>query len=266
VEPAEEEGEHQEMDGIFSLSAEKRGWQSSLIVAILAIALLSFGTLRSLAQTDDPLGAGLEAARRNRDSQQLESLKNQLQQRIAQNPHDALSQYDLARVESYLADAAEIRKDKKAAAAAVDKAIEAAQRSIQLNDKSADVHSLLADLYGRKISLGMTMFAGPRFGPKVGDENKRAMALDDKNPRVWASLGRQYLMAPKAFGGDIPKAIDSLQKSLGLDAAQDETWVWLAKAYDKQGDKAKAQDALQHALQLNAQSPMAQEELKSLGK
>jgi Tfp pilus assembly protein PilF len=73
-------------------------------------------------------------------------------------------------------------------------------------------------------------------------------------------------MAPKAFGGDVPKAIDSLAKSLVLDASQDETWVWLAKAYDKQGDKAKALDTVQHALQLNPESPMAQEALKSLGK
>jgi hypothetical protein len=44
------------------------------------------------------------------------------------------------------------------------------------------------------------MFAGPKFGPKVKEENAKAMALDDKNPRVWASLGRQYLMTPKMFG------------------------------------------------------------------
>jgi predicted Zn-dependent protease len=220
----------------------------------------------SAAQPDDPLAASLEAARRKRDPLQLESLQAQLQQHITQNPGDPQLQYKLAQVESYLVDVAEARKDKKAATVAVDKAIEALQRSIQLNDKSAAAHSLLADLYGRKISLGTTMFAGPRFGPKVGEENKRALALDDKNPRVWASLGRQYLMAPKAFGGDIPKAIESFQKSLALDATQDEIWVWLAKAYEKQPDKPKAREALQHALQLNPQSPMAQEAFKSLEK
>jgi cytochrome c-type biogenesis protein CcmH/NrfG len=216
------------------------------------------------AQPDDPLVASLEAARRTRDTAQLESLQAQLQQRLARNPNDALSQYQLACVESYLVDVADARKDKKAATAALERAIDAVQRSIQLNDNSADAHSLLADLYGRKISLGTTMFAGSRFGPKVGEQNKRALALDDKNPRVWASLGRQYLTAPKAFGGDIPKAIDSFQKSLALDPTQDETWVWLAKAYEKQPDKPKARDALRRALQLNPQSPMAQEAFKSL--
>ena len=237
-----------------------------LLVANALGAFLVAVPLLTQAQTDDPIAASLEAARRKRDEFQLESLKTQIEQRINQNPSDALSEYQLALVQSYLADVAERKKDKKAASAAVDKAVEAAQRSIQLNDKSSDAHSLLADLYGRKISLGIGMFAGPRFGPKVGEENKRAMALNDKNPRVWASLGRQYLMAPKAFGGDIPKAIDSFQKSLALDSQQDETWVWLAKAYEKQGDKTKARDATQHALQLNPQSVFAQETSQSLEK
>jgi tetratricopeptide (TPR) repeat protein len=144
--------------------------------------------------------------------------------------------------------------------------MDAVQRSIQLNDKSADAHSLLADLYGRKISMGNGMFAGPKFGPKVKEENAKAMAMDDKNPRVWASLGRQYLMAPKMFGGDTAKAIESFQKSLAIDSTQDETWVWLCKTLQKQGDKRKAREAAQHALSLNPQSPFAQAAAASLEK
>jgi tetratricopeptide (TPR) repeat protein len=217
-------------------------------------------------QTADPLVASLEAARRTRDAAQLESVRAQLEQRLSQNANDAAGQHQLARVESYMADAAELRKDKKAAVAAVDKAIEASGRSLQVDEKSADAHSLLADLYGRKISLGNAMFAGPRYGPKVDQENKRAMALDAKNPRVWASLGRQYLFTPKAFGGDVSKAIESFQRSLALDGTQDETWVWLARAYEKQRDKSKAVEAARHALQLNAESPLALEVSKSLEK
>jgi tetratricopeptide (TPR) repeat protein len=234
-----------------------------LLTIPLAIILIS-SSLTAPAQTVDPLAPALESARRKRDPVQLESLKSQLEQRVNQEPHDSQALFKLALVEGYLVDVAELRKDKKAADAALEKALEAAQHSIKLNDNSADAHSLLADLYGRKISLGNGMFAGPRFGPKVNEENKRAMALDDKNPRVWASAGRQYLMTPKTFGGDTSKAIDSFKKSLALDPNQDETWVWLAKAYEKQSDKANAHDAIQHALQLNPQNPWAQETLKAL--
>jgi Tfp pilus assembly protein PilF len=90
------------------------------------------------------------------------------------------------------------------------------------------------------------------------------MALDDKSPRVWARLGRQYLMAPKMFGGDVSKSIESFQKSLALEVSQDETWVWLAKAFQKQGDKDKAHDAVQHALSLNPDSPWIKETANSL--
>jgi len=41
------------------------------------------------------------------------------------------------------------------------------------------------------------------------------------------------------FGGDVPKAIESFQKSLAFDTSPDETWVWLAKAFQKQGIRAK---------------------------
>jgi tetratricopeptide (TPR) repeat protein len=235
-----------------------------LLVSVLAIGLLS--TTFTSAQVDNSIAAPLESALRKRDATQLQSLEAQLEQRLSLNPNDAVSQYQLALVESCLADAAELRKDKKAASAAVDRAIEAARRSIWAMEKSADAHSLLADLYGRKITLSGGMFAGPRFGPKVGEQNQRAMALDANNPRVWASTGRQYLMAPKAFGGDVAKAVESFRKSLALDPAQDETWYWLAKAYEKQDDKAAARDALQHSLQLNPQNPLAQEASKLLEK
>lgn len=235
-----------------------------LAASVLAIALLStnFGS----AQVNNSVAAPLESARRTRDATQLGSLQAQLEQRLSGNPDDAVGQYQLALVESYLADAAELRKDQKAAGAAVDRAIQAARRSIGAMEKSADAHSLLADLYGRKISLGGGLFAGPRLGPKVGEQNQRAMALDPDNPRVWASTGRQYLMAPRAFGGDLAKAVESFRKSLALDPAQDETWYWLAKAYEKQGDQAAARDALEHSLQLNPENPLAQGASKSLKK
>lgn len=232
------------------------GSVSFRLLAVACVVLLSIAprALASVGAMDDPVAAAVEAARKTHDEKQLQSVKAQLEQKIAENPSDAVVYLDLARVQGYFVDVYEMRKDKTAAGETVDKAIDSAQRSIQLNDKSADAHSLLADLYGRKISLGNAMFAGPKFGPKVKEENAKAMALDANNPRVWASLGRQYLMAPKMFGGDVSKAIESLEKSVALDPQRDDTYVWLARAYKKHGDKAKAQDAVQRALTLNPDS------------
>jgi len=223
--------------------------------ALVFLALFSVVLARARGpQSGDPLAARLEMARRTRNETQLQSLKTELEERTRQNQGDAPNEYELAKAQGYLADVYLFRKDKKAAAKAIDSAIEWARRSIADNNQSADAHSLLADLYGRKISFG-GMLAGPKFGPKVSEENKRAMALDDHNPQVWASQGRQYLMAPKMFGGDVSKAIESFQKSLSLDALQDETYVWLAKAYEQQGENSKAREAIQQALRLNPESP-----------
>ncbi len=236
------------------------------LMGLFALLLSRLVTRNMIRAADEPLTVSVESVRKTHDEKQLTSLKEQLEQRVAQNSSDAALFLDLAKVHFYLLDVYEMHKDKKAAGAAVDRAIDAVQRSIQLNDKSADAHSLLADLYGRKISLGNAMFAGPKFGPKVKEENAKAMALDDQNPRVWASLGRQYLMTPKMFGGDAAKALESFQKSLAIDSSQDETWVWLAKTFQKQGDKTKARDAVQHALSLNPQSHFATATAASLDK
>jgi tetratricopeptide (TPR) repeat protein len=237
-----------------------------ILMALLVLLSSAPMTRKLVCAADDPLSAAVESARKTCDEKQLTSLKAQLEQQVAQNASGAVLLLDLAKVHFYLLDVYEMRKDKKAAGTAVDKAIETAQRSVQLNDKSADAHSLLADLYGRKISLGNAMFAGPKFGPKVKEENAKAMALDDKNPRVWASLDRQYLMAPRMFGGDMTKAVESFQKSLAIDPSQDETWIWLGKAFQKQGDTSKARDAVQRALSLNPGSRFAQVTVASLEK
>ncbi len=63
-----------------------------------------------------------------------------------------------------------------------------------------------------------------------------------------------------------PKPIDSFQKSLAIDSSQDETWVWLAKTFQKQGDRSKARDAIQQALSLNPESRFVRAEAASLEK
>lgn len=231
----------------------------TLTLATLAALFSSSGASSLLAggqSSSETIQPKIEAARLGRDRPQLQASKTELEKQIAANPNDAQEDLLLARVLGYLVDAYEGQKNKKEAESSTDEAIAAAQKSIQLKENFAEAHSLLADLYGRKIGFG-GMFAGAHYGPMVQQENKRAMELDDKNPRVWASLGRQSLMAPSMFGGNMDKAIESFQKSLALDPKQDETLVWLAQAYKKKGDMTQARAAVEEALALNPQNPMA---------
>ena len=214
-----------------------------------------------LAQTDPALDQGLhllEEGRTTLSDAALTQARDYFAKLTQEHADNAVYFYQLARVDQYRCNASLQHGDKKNAERALDSAIATVQQSIKLNDNSADAYSLLADLYGQKIGMGVGMFAGPKFGPKVKAENERALALDAKNARVYASLGRQYYMAPKMFGGDNDKAIESFRKSTQLDPQSDETYVWLAMALRKKGDAAGADQALQTALKLNPQSVFAQ--------
>lgn len=223
----------------------------------------SLGASMAVAQAADPeMEQGLhllEEGRTTLSDSALTQARDFFTRLTQQHPDNAVFFYELARVNFYRCEAYVSHGDKKNGERALDTAIENALQSIKLNDKSADAHSLLGDLYGRKITFGMPMFSGPKFGPKSQAENKRALELDANNPRVFASWGREYLNAPKMFGGDLDKAIESFRKSTQLDPNFDETYVWLAIALRKKGDAAGADQALQQALKLNPRSAFAQQ-------
>jgi len=239
----------------------------SLILAAfcLSVAAMAYAQGKTNKPTEDALAGKMEAARVTRDETQLNLLKAEFEKRIAGSSCDGRCYYEFGRMQLYLADAYELRKEKKAASAAADRGIEMTQHSLQLDEKSADAHALLGDLYAHKITYGVAMFTGPKYGPKINDEITKGMALDDKNPLVWATQGRKLLMAPKMFGGDLSKSIESFKKSLELDGSQAETWSWLARAYKKQGDSTKANEAMQRALQLESQNPIVKTAANEIG-
>ncbi|KAA6459821.1 hypothetical protein DYQ86_17105 [Acidobacteria bacterium AB60] len=197
----------------------------------------------------------LEQGRLLLDPGILSAARNSFTQCAAQEPGNAQCLLDLARTEFYLAKVDDIAKNPDAAHKMLDSAINDAQKAISLDDRSADAHALLADLYGARIT---GMLSGMKFGPKANTESQRALQLDPNNALVYAVLGRKYFYSPSAFGGDIDKAIDSFKHAAALDPQSYEDLVWLAKAYRKKGDTAQEKEALAQALRLNPRSVFAQ--------
>ena len=216
--------------------------------------------LPAFAQNSDPaLEKGLELlqeARTTLDEKVLSDAAGYFTQLTQKDNNNAAYFYYVARVDAYRTDFYDTRHDKKKAEGSLDDAISAEQHALGLNDKSAEFHSMMADLYGRKIGFG-GMFAGMHYGPKADAESKKALAIDSNNVRVYACLGRKYLYAPRMFGGDVNKAVESFLKATQLDPKFDENFVWLAMAYRKKGDKESADKALQEALRLNPRSEFA---------
>ena len=222
------------------------------------IFLFLFSCL-GLAQAPDAILADgvrlLEEGRTTLEEKPLTDARNYFSHLVQSNKKPAYF-YQLARANSYLVESYAARHENKHAEQALEDAIAAVQHCLELDDKSADAHSLLANLYGRKISLG-GFLAGPRFGPRIVAENKKALDLAPNDALVYASLGRQYLYAPKMFDGDVAKAIQNFIKATQLDPNSDENLVWLAIAYRKGGDAPNSEKALRQAMQLNPRSAFA---------
>jgi tetratricopeptide (TPR) repeat protein len=197
----------------------------------------------------------LEEGRSTLEERALTSARQAFEECIHLDGKNARCFYDLARTDSYLLKVADARHNKEVVRW-LDSAIENVKRSIDLNDQSSDAHALLADLYGSKISYGGA-FAGMKYGPKANAETHRAFQLDANNPRAYTVIGRKYLYAPKIFGGDLDKAVESFRKATELEPHGDEAFVWLAIAFRKKGDTARAHAAIKEAVQLNERSVFA---------
>jgi tetratricopeptide (TPR) repeat protein len=224
---------------------------------VTLLLLLSIPGLTQVADSSLAAGLGwLEQGRSTLDQQTLVQARDYFSQLISKNRNNAEYFYQLGRVDAYRVDAYRAQGDSNNAEATLKQAISEVQRAIDLDDKSAKSHSLLADLYGRKISMGGFM-VGSRYGPKSDEENKRARRLAPNDPQVLASWGREYLSAPSMFGGDVNKAIESFRAATQADPANDENFVWLSLAYRKRGNPGEADKALEQALRLNPRSVFA---------
>jgi tetratricopeptide (TPR) repeat protein len=220
---------------------------------------LLLSSLAAAQSPDSPIAPGLHLLQEGRttlDQKTLVEARDYFSQLISKDRNNAEYFYQLARVDAYRVDAYAGQHDNKNAEATLKQAVSEIEHAIELNDKFARAHSLLADLYGRKINMSGFM-AGPRYGPKIDADNKKAFELDPNDPNVLASRGREYLMAPSMFGGDANKAIENLRKATQADPANDENFVWLSRAYRKAGNSAEADKALREALRLNPSSVFA---------
>lgn len=147
----------------------------------------------------------------------------------------------------------------------LDEGIRWAEKAAQLKPDEGEAHALLGDLYGEKIFLG-DLFTAMDFGPKSGNENKKALELASTNARVLAAQGRRYLNAPDFAGGDPKKSVSFFEDSLKKDPKSAETWVWLSRAYKKTNQPEKRKDAVEKALKLDPGNLLAKMEMDDLNK
>ncbi len=240
------------------LAAARRSRRLRLVPCALVSVFISAFAQVSLDQLVQDAERRLDAAASARNEDSLLAVRRVFEQCVHQDAGESRCYYDLGFADASLFQANDFRHDRKSAQRWLDSAIENTRRSLHLDEHRADAHALLAGLYGSKIAYG-GMLAGMRYGLMSEAETRRALALDPGNAQAYAVLGRRYLYSPAIFGGDIDKAIDLFHKATILAPHNDGGFVWLAIAYRKKGDRARAQAALAEALRLNAHSAFAKQ-------
>ncbi len=167
--------------------------------------------------------------------------------------------YALGRACLYLSRCQDLDHRRDEAKRTVEEGVQSAQKAVLLDPRSARAHSLLALLYVTQIGLN-DFFAAMSLGPKAGEENKKAQALDAKDAQTQLALATQYVMAPPIGGGNVKKGIQVLQIVTGLEPDWDEPYYWLAKAYRKENDRVNFKEALQKALSIDPDNRSARRE------
>ena len=138
----------------------------------------------------------------------------------------------------------------------VDAGLNALSKDASAKD-SADAMALWAATLGLKMSLNP--MSAMHLGPQNERVIQRAMGLGSENPTVWLVRGIGLSYTPKAYGGGDDKALDALNKSVGLFEAKtpaDTQWghadayVWRSRLYKKVGENKKAKADLESALRI----------------
>jgi len=83
-----------------------------------------------------------------------------------------------------------------------------------------------------------------RFGPQVKGTLERALALAPGNANAQYAVGRYYLEAPAAVGGNPGKSVAYLEKAVTLDPNFFLAAAYMIRAYQATGKPARATQLL----------------------
>jgi tetratricopeptide (TPR) repeat protein len=201
----------------------------------------------------------LEKARDAQDRGALERLASQFAAAAAKQPDDVDAQYRLALTESYLAEVAIEKGDKKQARSAAETGIRAGQRAVALKPGTAEYHRILGTLCGQVIPANV--LAGLKWGRCAQDEIAKAIQLDPRDAAAYVSQGVGNYYLPAALGGGVDKAIQDFQKAIALDPRSADAHLWLGIALRKAGRNADAHTALEAAVKLDPARVWAKQQL-----
>jgi tetratricopeptide (TPR) repeat protein len=224
---------------------------------------LTYGEEESQGNFHSLIIEGKKTVERGVDLWDLKTLMNArgtFEKILTVQEKDYLSHYYLAYVDYRICIMYTSQKDDDSALDYLEEGVKHLERSIDLNPKFSDSHSLLASLFGFKI--GFHWYLGMTLGPKSGSYFEKALQMDSLNPRTYLLLGISKYNTPKMFGGGMDKAETNLIKAIQLYGrisptdsllptwGHEEAYAWLGKVYMEKKEYEKAQIQFEKALEI----------------
>jgi tetratricopeptide (TPR) repeat protein len=123
-------------------------------------------------------------------------------------------------------------------------AMAALRRGAELEPDIAERHFWLGILYAQLDSVPQAKVALERF-----------VQLDSTSAS--ASVAFRQIGYYHLLDGQYPRAVQALERSVQINEGDPQAWVWLAQGYQNSGDRNKALDGYERALQLDPRQPDA---------
>ena len=202
----------------------------------------------------------LETARNAQDRAALERIGAEAAAAAAKQPNDARAQYRYALAQSYLAEVALEVREKNLAKNAAEAGIQAAQKAVSLDGKTAEYHRILGTLCGQVIPANV--WAGLKYGRCALDSIEKAIQLDGKSALAYVSRGVGNYYLPASFGGGVEPALRDFRKAIELEPSLAEAHLWLGVTLRKAGKNAEAKAAFKRSLELNPARIWAKQQLE----
>ncbi|MDA3955041.1 MAG: tetratricopeptide repeat protein [Bacteroidales bacterium] len=124
------------------------------------------------------------------------------------------------------------------------------------NPNFSTLHAISAGIMG--VQMGFSPMKGVTLGSLSGVHIEKSTSLDSLNAIAWRQYSSSKYFTPKMWGGDINEAISGYEHAIRLFENNNQTkdWkyidsiVWLGIAYEKNGEKEKAQNTYEKALEV----------------
>jgi tetratricopeptide (TPR) repeat protein len=252
------------------------------MIRILAIAMLALAHAAAADPAADRLtGAGIAEFRdayRAWDADGFRKAADKFGQAAKHNPSDPRIHYWRGTAWFHLM--LQLRSQQppreKPAGEAMEEAVKSLESAVMLDPRDAESHAMLGTLYGMKIHGGM--LRAIRFGPRVHEHQKQALAHGARNPRVRYLLGAARFHTAKNQA-DFRQALATLleaEKLFSAEAAaasKDATaprWgrssclTFIGRCYLRLGDRKNAAAYFRKALAAHPNDHVAKRELDQL--